>query len=96
MRRVVAPEARCPHGVVGFLTDTPAIPVRPWRWLCRTMFHILFMMLQDAAAAPAPGSITDTYNATQVRDPLGCSSARVLRAPRRPSVPVIFLGGCRT
>jgi hypothetical protein len=36
------------------------------------MFHILFMMLQEAAApaaaaAAAPGSITDTYNATQVR-----------------------------
>ena len=36
---------------------------------CRTMFHLLFMMLSEAGEAAAPaaaGSITDTFNATQV------------------------------
>jgi hypothetical protein len=69
--RAGAPEACCPRKVVCFPTDPTAIPVRPW-CLCSTMFHILFMMLQEAAApaaAAAAGSITDTYNATQVRAP---------------------------
>jgi hypothetical protein len=70
VRRACAPQACCPREVVGFLTDPPVIPVRPWRWLCSSLLAYLdtrplsngqvsavdyHMNLSNANAASYPG-----------------------------------------
>ena len=49
------------------LTSVNSVLPHVSRFLRSNMFHLLLAMLQETTPAPAAaGSITDTYNATQV------------------------------